>query len=100
MLNRANSTIRQANYRIEELKSLLISKEEVIDNLEATIEKLNSITNTSSKFSKYEILGVKGAEDSLRLKKNYKALASIYHPDRCGRGSIMKVINNAYDKIK
>ena len=99
MLNRANATIRQANYRIEELKSLLISKEVVIDNLEATIEELNT-SNTSGKFSEYEILGVKGSEDSLRLKKNFKTLSLIYHPDRCGSDSIIKIINNAHDKIK
>jgi preprotein translocase subunit Sec63 len=99
-LDKANAIIRTANYRIEELKSLLISKDEEIDDLKATIEELHSMTNTFSRFSEYEILGVEGSEDVLRLKKNYKALASIYHPDRCGSGSIMKIINNAYDEIK
>ncbi|GFD91038.1 hypothetical protein KUL152_32640 [Tenacibaculum sp. KUL152] len=82
LLDQANSRIRKANIRIEELKQELI-------------QALASVSSIND-FSAYNIMGVYPDCEIELLKKNYKKLSLIYHPDRCKSHEMMKVINKAY----
>jgi hypothetical protein len=98
-LDRANDIIKQANTRIAQLKKQLESQNAEFQKLKTEVENGNRESVNFSDLSNYEILGIKSPEDINRVKKNYKILANIYHPDKCGNDSIMRAINNAYDDI-
>ena len=52
-----------------------------------------------SKRDYYEVLGVtKGANDD-DIKKAYRKLASINHPDKGGNTHLMQLINNAFAEL-
>ncbi|MAF71948.1 MAG: hypothetical protein CL591_15360 [Alteromonas sp.] len=84
LLDEANATIRKANIRIKELKK----------------ELNQALSNQSciNEFSAYDIMGIYPDSDIDFLKKNYKRLSLIYHPDRCKSHVMMKVINKAYEE--
>lgn len=67
--------------------------------LKSEKDRNHNKTQAFSDLSKFEILGVKISEDKKLIKKNYKSLANIYHPDRCGSETVMRAINNAYDEV-
>ncbi|CAH6986212.1 hypothetical protein VCHA53O466_140098 [Vibrio chagasii] len=47
-----------------------------------------------------DILGLSGSFDLHTLKKRYRTLSGIYHPDKGGNDFMMQKVNNAYNKLK
>lgn len=85
LLDKANETIRRANIRIEELKVKL-------NQMETGKPSVNDL-------SPLEIMGLSSMNNEEELKRNYKKLSLIYHPDRCESQGMMKIINRAYEEI-
>lgn len=48
----------------------------------------------------YAVLGLPQTASLEEVKRNYKNLAAIFHPDRGGYSEAMVLLNNAYDRIK
>ena len=48
----------------------------------------------------YAILGLPQTASLEEVKRNYRNLAVIFHPDRGGYKEAMILLNNAYDRIK
>lgn len=48
----------------------------------------------------YEILGVSPTDDLSTIKKAYRKLAMLYHPDRGGEEAKFKEVQNAWDMIQ
>lgn len=48
----------------------------------------------------YAVLGLPRTASSEEVKRNYRNLAVIFHPDRGGYDEAMKLLNNAYERIK
>ena len=81
LLDEANATIRKANARITELKS---------GKSNQSLPSMND----------YTILGANSDTSKAELKKKYKVLSSVYHPDKAGNGVMMQRINDAYARLK
>ncbi|WP_139070876.1 J domain-containing protein, partial [Vibrio breoganii] len=47
-----------------------------------------------------DILGYESLPSSQELRKRYKSLASIHHPDKGGTKPMMQRINDSYEKLK
>lgn len=97
-LERANLTIRQANTRISELKRKLLSAEREIDSLNNQLKHRRSETNVD--LCDLDILGYERNPNSQELRKRYKSLASIHHPDKGGSKAMMQRLNDAYEKLR
>ncbi|MBA7533325.1 Chaperone protein DnaJ [subsurface metagenome] len=48
----------------------------------------------------YAVLGLPRTASSEEVKRNYRNLAVIFHPDKGGYDEAMKLLNNAYQRIK
>lgn len=48
----------------------------------------------------YAVLGLPRTASSEEVKRNYRNLAVIFHPDRGGYDEAMKLLNRAYQRIK
>jgi len=48
----------------------------------------------------YAILGLKPDAPLEDVKKHYRSLANLFHPDKGGYKEAMVLLNNAYDRIK
>jgi len=48
----------------------------------------------------YAVLGLPPTASLEEVKRNYKRLASVFHPDRGGYKEAMVLLNNAYDRVK
>lgn len=48
----------------------------------------------------YAVLGLPQTATLEEVKRNYKQLAAVFHPDKGGYDEAMKLLNNAYDQIK
>ena len=48
----------------------------------------------------YAILGLPQTASLEEVKRNYKRLAVVFHPDKGGYKEAMVLLNNAYDRIK
>ncbi len=48
----------------------------------------------------YAILGLPQTATLQEVKRNYKHLAAIFHPDKGGYDESMKLLNRAFDRIK
>jgi DnaJ-domain-containing protein 1 len=48
----------------------------------------------------YAVLGLPPTASAEEVKKNYRNLAVVFHPDRGGYDEAMKLLNNAYQRIK
>ncbi|HIF5636866.1 TPA: J domain-containing protein [Vibrio parahaemolyticus] len=46
------------------------------------------------------MLGYESLPSSQELRKRYKSLASIHHPDKGGSKSMMQRLNESYEKLK
>ena len=109
-LSKANSIIRKANKRVNELKEQLNNNvlKKTITKLECEISELKSELSESKKqgyhgvdCDEYELFGLNSLSSKIDIKRRYKMLSSIYHPDKNnGNGYMMKKINTAYNKIK
>ncbi|MFV8449785.1 DnaJ domain-containing protein [Vibrio campbellii] len=101
LLDKANETIRKANHRINELKSLLSKAERDIDFLTHENANLRSqLLESNCTLTERDILGYESLPSSQELRKRYKSLASIYHPDKGGSKPMMQRINDSYEKLK
>ncbi|ENM5780183.1 DnaJ domain-containing protein [Vibrio mimicus] len=101
LLDRANETIRKANARINELKLQLKAAELTISELyEANQELNNRLQELSCSLSDKDILGFDQLPSGYELKKRYKSLASIHHPDKGGSKHMMQRINESYENLK
>lgn len=47
----------------------------------------------------YAILGLPQTASLKEIKRNYKSLAVVFHPDRGGYDEAMKLLNNAYERV-
>lgn len=101
LLDKANETIRKANNRINELKSLLSKAEKDIHFLTQENATLRSqLLESSCTLTERDILGYESLPSSQELRKRYKSLASIHHPDKGGSKPMMQRINDSYEKLK
>lgn len=101
LLDKANETIRKANHRINELKSLLSEAERKIDLLTQENFNLSSqLFESDCSLTERDILGYEFLPSSQELRKRYKSLASIHHPDKGGSKAMMQRINDSYEKLK
>lgn len=48
----------------------------------------------------YAVLGLPQTATLKEVKRNYKHLAAIFHPDKGGYTEAMVLLNNAFDRIK
>ena len=94
LLDKANDTIRAANKRIEHLKSEL---SKLAIELE---EKKNKNVTCLADLTDFEVLGFATTPNNSDLRKNYKSLSVIYHPDKSGSKRLMQRINNAYESVR
>lgn len=100
-----DSKKREQRYKEDFRSSSNEAKEETIyeeyENLEHIADELKRFYSQSA----YIILGVSENDDFTHIKKSYRALVSIYHPDRNLDEielytEITQNINSAYDKLK
>ncbi|MBA7641919.1 Chaperone protein DnaJ [subsurface metagenome] len=47
----------------------------------------------------YAVLGLPKTASLAEVKKNYRNLAVVFHPDRGGYAEAMKLLNNAYERV-
>jgi hypothetical protein len=103
-LEKANSIIRLANQRISELKQSLAEKNVQISHLEKENNRQRAAIENDvaafSDFSDHSIMGVSEEESFETIKKNYKKLSLIYHPDKGGNPHIMKLINATFERLR
>ncbi|MGV2988430.1 J domain-containing protein [Vibrio sp. E150_011] len=101
LLEQANETIRKANQRINELKSLLSEAERDINSLTQENTNLRSQQPESNcTLTERDILGYESLPSRHELRRRYKSLASLHHPDKGGSKPMMQRINDSYDKLK
>ena len=48
----------------------------------------------------YAILGLPQTASFKMVERNYRSLAVIFHPDKGGNEDAMKLLNNAYQRVK
>ncbi|CED71637.1 J domain-containing protein [Aliivibrio wodanis] len=92
----------------EKLKHLQENNDKLksrIDAQEVTIKRLNieldtSRKSSSSHFTPYQLLGVTTRNSGSELKKQYRKLAQLHHPDHGTDGVMLAEINKAYNAIK
>ena len=48
----------------------------------------------------YAVLGLPQTASLAEVKKNYRSLAAIFHPDKGGYKEAMVLLNNAYERIR
>jgi len=58
-----------------------------------------SSSDTMSLVNAYAILGLPVTATLAEVKRNYKNLAAIFHPDKGGYREAMILLNNAHDRI-
>jgi len=107
----ANKVIRKANVRVHELKCMIealegriilceFEKESLLTENYKLKDKLKEGSSMFSELQPYEILGFEYLPDQQDLRKKYKKLSLIYHPDRGGSKKMMHIINQANIKLK
>lgn len=94
-LSKANNIIRAANCRIQDLKFDLLMDSNT-SGANPNAGKKNNVQERDA----YEVLGLKPGASQEEIRKNYKRLSSVFHPDRSGNNQAMQEINNAYNKLK
>lgn len=103
-IEKANSIIRLANQRVSELKQLIAERDVKISHLQEENNRfsrnIKSDITGFSDFSDNAILGVSETTSLEIIKKNYKKLSMIYHPDRGGSPHMMKLINATFERLK
>ena len=103
-LDKANSIIRLANQRVSDLKQLIVQRDVNISHLKEENNRLRGDMKANvmafSDFSDNAILGVPETASVQMIKKNYKKLSMVYHPDRGGNPHIMKLINVTFERLK
>ncbi|MGD8121127.1 J domain-containing protein [Vibrio sp. TRT 2004] len=97
-LERANLTIRQANMRITDLKRQLSIAERDIESLNNQLRYKRSESDVG--LCDLDILGYESEPSSQELRKRYKSLASLHHPDKGGSKAMMQRLNDAYEKLR
>ncbi|ODY21361.1 J domain-containing protein [Vibrio parahaemolyticus] len=97
-LELANLTIRQANIRINDLKRQLLVAEREIDSLNNQLKQKSS--GCTDSLCDLDILGYEIEPSSQELRKRYKSLASLHHPDKGGSKAMMQRLNDAYEKLR
>ena len=71
---------------------------EEIASLKIKLSEANLRKNNTS-YTDLEILGFSSLPTKSELRKKYKMIASIYHPDKGGSTQFMQRINDAYDNL-
>jgi hypothetical protein len=103
-LEKANSIIRLANQQISELKQSLAEKNVQISHLEKENNRQRAAVENDlaafSDFTDHSIMGVSEEESFETIKKNYKKLSLIYHPDKGGDPHMMKLINATFERLR
>ncbi len=101
LIKKANETIRKANVRIQGLKKELQSFQKEIELLNCENEQLrNKLLNEHCSLTDKDILGYQELPESVELKKRYRSLASIHHPDKGGSNAMMQRLNESYENLK
>ncbi len=63
-------------------------------------EQAAPIESTMSLANAYAVLGLPQTATMEEVKRNYKNLAAVFHPDKGGYQEAMVLLNNAYDRVK
>ncbi|OEE71998.1 hypothetical protein A130_18840 [Vibrio genomosp. F6 str. FF-238] len=83
---------------MNELKGDLVAAENEINLLNSQLNYKKSTENNN--LCDLDILGYEIHPSSHELRKRYKNLASIYHPDKGGSKVMMQRLNDAYEKLR
>jgi len=101
LLEKANDTIRKANNRIHELKVQLSSVSAELEELKFINGQLrDKLVNEHCTLTDMDILGYQIMPESSDLKKRYRNLAAIHHPDKGGSNVMMQRLNESYENLK
>lgn len=111
LLAQANQTIRKANLRVKELKGKVaeLNKRVILANYQQErLQQENRLLSQKLALNDsplkglfaYEILGFEEKPKADELRKKYKKLSLIYHPDRGGCRKMMNIITQANLKMK
>ncbi len=92
----------------EKIKQLQDSNDKLkirADAQEVTIKRLNIELDGTRKssppqFSPYQLLGITAQSDNSEIKKQYRKLVQLHHPDHGADGVMLAEINKAYNQIK
>ena len=92
----------------EKIKQLQDSNDKLkirADAQEVTIKRLNIELDGTRKssppqFSPYQLLGITAQSDNSEIKKQYRKLVQLHHPDHGTDGVMLAEINKAYNQIK
>lgn len=100
-LNDRNNILSKLVYDLkEEIKSL--NSKLYLETMRHARE-VNSlkgkVKSTDDLMGSYLILGLKSTATKEEVRKRYKVLANLYHPDKSGSNEFMKRINDAYRSI-
>ncbi|MGR5176889.1 J domain-containing protein [Vibrio mediterranei] len=99
-LEEANTTIRRANHRINELKAKIKALEHMCAKKDDDIKHLKDlIARNNSELTSEQWLGLTDTYNKQEVRKNYKKLVLIYHPDKGTCGAAMTKINKAYENV-
>jgi len=63
-------------------------------------EKATPLQPAMSLADAYAFLGLPQTASLEEVKRNYKRLAAVFHPDKGGYTEAMVLLNNAYERIK
>ncbi|NOI58989.1 J domain-containing protein [Vibrio coralliilyticus] len=101
LLDKANETIRKANARIHELKQQRDKAERSASELKIQNQVLQGrLMSAACSLSDKDILGYESLPSGPELRKRYKNLAAIHHPDKGGSKTMMQRLNDSYEKLK
>ena len=59
----------------------------------------NETVSNSKEYDPYQILGIPENSDIIEIKKSYKELCMVHHPDKGGNEELFSIINKAYRTI-
>lgn len=98
LLDKANGVIRAANKRVADLKLDIVKKNIEISELKCALNEIKG-KEIRAEFNDNDWLGVNEEYDLNELRKNYKKLVQVYHPDKGGCHVIMTRINVSYGNL-
>lgn len=109
--NKGNNEIQSSfskSLQNEKLKHLQDSNDKLkirADAQEITIKRLQIELDTAKKsspvqFTQYQLLGINIHSNNADIKKQYRKLAQLHHPDHGTDGVMLAEINKAYNQIK
>ena len=93
-----NEKLKQLQDSNDKLKIRADAQEITIKRLQIELEAAKK--SSSSSFTQYQLLGISINSSNADIKKQYRKLAQLHHPDHGTDGVMLAEINKAYSQIK